>query len=434
MKGFLPAILILGLCSATTARALEDWTDQVPGFSPSGRNRHHMCYIAPGQALLYGGRLGVGGFLTDQTFLYRVRTNLWTLENPAVSPPARENGALAYIGEDRAVLFGGSDGSLRGDTWRYDARESTWTLLSPAVSPTPRQGHRMAYLGGDRVLLFGGIDGTASDQTWIYDLGDNAWTLQSSAVSPPGRWDHDLARIDDGAVLLFGGRDSTQNFGDTWVYDAAGDTWTELDSVDGPAARYGLAMAHIGNRQVALFGGRDSGFYNDTWVFDLDQGEWTEDLNGIDPPGRHYHTLSETSLDGSSYLVLFAGFFDIDDTWAFGGGDYISFPPKEISDLRASLAGEAVALDWSAATEDTLGNFIFVDRYVIYRVEDPGSEAASGDSIGFSGDGFFLDAGAAVGDTGTDHVYVVRAVSRGELKSGDSSRAGEFDRPLANGD
>ena len=434
MKDTVLAGLVIVLCLSATGQALEDWTDQFPGFSPSGRNRHHMCYITPGQALLYGGRLGVGGTLTDQTFLYRVQPNLWTLENPADSPPARENGGLAYIGDDRAVLFGGSDGALRDDTWHYDASESTWTLLSPAVSPTPRQGHRMAYLGGDRVVLFGGSDGAASDETWIYDLSDDAWTLQSPAVSPPGRWDHDLARIEDGRVLLFGGRDSTGNLADTWVYDAAGGTWAQINSPAGPARRYAHAMASLGDGRVALFGGRDSGFFNDTWIFDPDQVEWAEDINSINPPVRHYHVFSETSLDGSSYLALFAGFFDVDDTWAFGGGDYIAFPPAAVQDLQAHLAGDALELSWSEVTSDTRGNPILVEYYLVSRSDDPDVDPGPGDSLGTASGPFFVDTSAAVGDTAVDHFYLVQAVHTGGRRSAGSSRVGEFDRALANGD
>jgi len=433
VKNILLVVLVLALCLSTAARALEDWTDQVPGFSPSGRNKHHLCYISPGQALLYGGRLGVGGFLTDQTFLYDIRTNTWTLESLTVSPPARENGDLAFIGDDGALLFGGSDGTPRDDTWRYDTSESTWTFLNPSVRPTPRQGHRMAFLGGDKILLFGGLDGTASDETWIFDLSESTWTAQAPPVSPSGRWDHDLAFIGGGKVLLFGGRDSTQFLADTWVYDVAGDTWTQLSPPTGPAARYGHAMAHIGDDRVALFGGRAGVIYDDTWIFDLDQEQWTRDLNTVDPSPRHFHGLSETSLDGSGHLVLFAGFFDIDDTWTFGGGDYLAFPPREIGDLVVHLTNDALQLSWSYISDDIQGNPIFVDRYVVYRGDVPDFEPGYGDSIGTSGDVFFADATAAVGDTGVNHVYVVRAVSTGEKKSADSNRVGEFDRPLGNG-
>jgi protein gp37 len=37
----------------------------------------------------------------------------------------------------------------------------------------------MAYIGDDKVIIFGGISGNsfaAIDETWVYDLSDNSWT------------------------------------------------------------------------------------------------------------------------------------------------------------------------------------------------------------------------------------------------------------------
>ena len=62
--------------------------------------------------------------------------------------------------------------------------QSNWTLKSPATKPSARLEHAMASLGGDQVLLFGGFDGSFDDETWVYDLSDNTWTLQKPATKP----------------------------------------------------------------------------------------------------------------------------------------------------------------------------------------------------------------------------------------------------------
>jgi len=206
-----------------------------------------------------------------------------------------------------------------------------------------------------------------------------------------------------------------------------------LNPPAGPDRRYAHAMAHVGDRRVVLFGGRGSEILSDTWVFDLDKGEWTEDLNSVTPPVRHFHVLSETSLDGSSYLVLFAGFFDIDDTWAFGGGDYIAFPPAVVQDLRAHLAGDALELTWSEVTADTRGNPILVEYYLISRSDHPDFDPGPGDSLGTGTGPFFVDTTAAVGDTAVGHFYLVRAVHASGRRSSDSGRVGEFDRTVGKG-
>lgn len=185
--------------------------------------------------------------------------------------------------------------------------------------------------------------------------------------------------------------------------------------------------------RAVLFGGLGSGFFADTWIFDLNDSSWMEDGDSITPSPRYYHTFCETSLDGSSYLALFAGFFDIDDTWAFGGGDYIAFPPEAVEDLTASLAGDALHLIWSNVTADTRGNPIVADRYILYRGGQPDFEPSPGDSLAVTPGPVFTDNAAAVGDTAVDHFYLVRAVHTSGRRSAGSNRAGEFDRTIGNG-
>ena len=43
--------------------------------------------------------------------------------------------------------------------------QENWTLQNPATKPSRRSYHAMASLGGDQVLLFGGLHG--DDATWV---------------------------------------------------------------------------------------------------------------------------------------------------------------------------------------------------------------------------------------------------------------------------
>ena len=84
---------------------------------------------------------------------------------------------MASLGGDQVLLFGGYGGSLNGDTWVYDFSANTWTNQSlvssraqrvDAAGPSARYGHAMASLGGDQVLLFGGYDDTSyHGDTWL---------------------------------------------------------------------------------------------------------------------------------------------------------------------------------------------------------------------------------------------------------------------------
>ena len=128
---------------------------------------------------------------------------------------------MAYIGDDKVLLFGGVDGffSLFDDTWVYDLSDNAWTQKSPTTKPTARSDHAMAYMGGDKVLLFGGYDGSFDDETWVYDLSDNAWAQKSPTAKPSARISHGMASIGDDKVLLFGGYDGSF-VDETWVYSA----------------------------------------------------------------------------------------------------------------------------------------------------------------------------------------------------------------------
>jgi len=84
----------------------------------------------------------------------------WSYLTPPVSPSARAGHGMASIGDDKVLMFGGSvdlDFTLSNETWIYDLSENTWTNMSPQGGvPTARVLHTMAFIGDDKVLLFGG--------------------------------------------------------------------------------------------------------------------------------------------------------------------------------------------------------------------------------------------------------------------------------------
>ena len=194
-------------------------------------------------------------------------------------------------------------------------------------------------------------------------------------------------------------------------------------------------MAYMGGDKVFLFGGQtDSGYDDETWVYDLSEDQWTLDSNSTQPSARSRYGLSETSIDGSTPLVLFGGcnVTAVGETWLFGGGDYIT-PPAAIDDLRAELAGDAIRLSWSPVTENTGGNPLVVDHYTVYRGDDPDFLPGPGDSVGSTADTVYIDLTAAVKDTSVNHHYIVKAVDPGGAKSAESNRVGERDRNLITG-
>jgi len=104
-------------------------------------------------------------------------------------------------------------------------------------------------------------------------------------------------------------------------------------------------------------------------------------------------------------------------------------PPAAVDDLASHTAAGDIMLTWSPVSQDTAGHPLTVDRYVVYRNDDPA--VVPGDSIGASAGTAYADPGAA-GSTGTNYTYVVRAVSDAKGKSAPSNRVGEFDLYLGN--
>jgi hypothetical protein len=80
---------------------------------------------------------------------------------------------MAYAGSDKVLLFGGDDyysGGIKDETWIFDLSENNWTQLSLPNHPSARFKLDMAYIGENRVLMFGGRDSTEYfAETWLYE-------------------------------------------------------------------------------------------------------------------------------------------------------------------------------------------------------------------------------------------------------------------------
>jgi hypothetical protein len=347
-SAFLTCILL-----TSVADALDDWTQQYPVSKPSARYQHAMAYIGGDQVLLFGGYKS-GSDHDDETWMYDLSDNTWIQQIPSTKPLGRMFHAMAYIGDDKVLLFGGWDGdSSYADTWVYDLSDHNWTQQSDSVGPSARYLHAMAYIGEDQVLLFGGQDaGGYDDETWIFDLSDTAWTQLSPVSKPSARHLHGMVYIGGDQVLLFGGADAIVGYtNDTWVYDLSSDNWYQQSPSTKPSERGYHGMAYMGGDQVLVFGGANPALNDETWIYDISDTVWIQDSNTTQPSARWGLRLSETSMDGSSYLVLFGGFDDNldDETWTFGGGDYPL--PVELSSFTATGSQEIVTLKWTTESE-----------------------------------------------------------------------------------
>jgi hypothetical protein len=270
---------------------------------------------------------------------------------------------MSYVGGDQVILFGGDSGTgVLNDTWLYDLSDNTWTQKNPSNSPSARYSHTLAFIGENKVIMFGG-NGPNGDETWLYDLTDNTWTQKNPSTKPAARNDPSLVYIGSDQILLFGGV-GLLVYDETWLYDLSDNMWYQKNPLNKPPARYRSGMANIGGDRVLVFGGfKDPLRYYDTWIYDLSDDNWVQDLNTESPSARQSLTLSETSMDGSSYLVLFGGDDGSykDDTWTFGGGDYAL--PVGLSSFTAVSGDGKVILKWTTQSEKDNVGFI-IERFI----------------------------------------------------------------------
>lgn len=313
-----------------------NWQDHTPTQTvSSGRFAHSLSYIGNDKALLFGG-YGMGDFQTevlDQTWEYDLTTNTWTdltPVSPTSYPVARYYHSSAYIGNETMIMFGGYDenDALLSDTWEYNSSTNTWTEITTTNTPPERYSHDIVYLEDGKALLFGGYDDTACmDDTWIYDTSTQNWTeCGTSGTILPVRVDHKLAFAGNGKVILFGGSyldGSWLTRNDTWIYDITTDTWTEL-SFDGDIPSASYAYC------LSYIGDNKIILFNKedegVWMLDVDNNLWKHfTLPETMPLKRDYSNMC--FIDNGKVLMFggwaVSGTTRFDDTWIFDGGNLI---------------------------------------------------------------------------------------------------------------
>ena len=298
----------------------DGWIERTTTLSPSARQDAALVWDGARQrALLFGG---FDGSKRDDTWEWDGLD--WIQLSPTHRPGARNAHATAFDGaRSVVVLFGGATSGPVNDTWEWNGND--WTQRLPANSPSPRAGVAMAHdVSRGRTVMFGGNNGVTSNaETWEWD-GTN-WS-QRYPVDHPGprsrhsmTWDSATQR-----VILFGGVDDTgQDYADTWEWD--GSNWSLLTPVASPnPPRYGTGLAyHSATDRTVLFGGSDAfngaTALSDTWELSRNgQGAWVE--RRTTPEARSYMALAEDPVRGS--VVLFGGRTPSDnlgDTWEWDG-------------------------------------------------------------------------------------------------------------------
>ncbi len=182
-----------------------------------------MSYIGGNKAILFGGNTPaqVGSIYPDTTWEYDSTTHLWTDINPTNKPAGRFDHSLTYdFDRNKVILFGGvtKTSCYNNDLWEFDIETKEWKeIIVSGIKPPKRQEHDMTYIGNNKAILFGGEVDDVGDynDTWIYDTVAQTWTEYESEIKPQEKSWHSMAYAGNRNLLLFGG--STVN--STWIFD-----------------------------------------------------------------------------------------------------------------------------------------------------------------------------------------------------------------------
>ena len=321
MKKIICFITFMTLLGATKINAQDTWAKEYPASEPSTRTFNRLAKIGPDQILMFGGMVdpySVDPTFKNDTWIYTISTKTWTEMLPSTMPTGhiltpRGSVGLAYIGDDKVLLYGGAIwGDILDGTWIYDLSDNTWTEMATSSSPGLRSYHSMAYIGNNEVVLFGGVinsvDGNSTNDTWVYNYVTNTWTEKFPATVPGKRINHAMCNIGGDKAMMNDGVLYSSGFlyNETWIYDASDNNWELKSPVGGPGGSMRHGLASLGGDKALWFQGT-------SWIYDLSENTWVQSA------ATTYPFWGEPGLAsaGTNKVLAFGGTPSPSETWLF---------------------------------------------------------------------------------------------------------------------
>jgi N-acetylneuraminic acid mutarotase len=307
------------------------WRNKNPSLSPPAREAHSMATIEGTDCvLLFGGYASNSVF--NDTWIYNLSDNFWSLVLPSSQPPARLYSAMGAVrNDDKVVLFGGqarmNGNQYFSDTWVFDMSDGQWTLMHPPINPSPRSGHAMTMESMDnKIVLFGGFNGISYlNDTWVYDINLDNWVQQFPQNHPSGLSHAGMAPVyNDDKIVLFGGSSGGTPKEDTWVYNLSINTWDKkyFDTSFTPGMTNSPSMTMVyKDDTVILVKAMGTGEYTEAWAYDIAKNSWSQKDRFM--PGRSNPAIA--SAFNADKCILFGGsdyYGWLNDTWVFGLAGY----------------------------------------------------------------------------------------------------------------
>lgn len=214
----------------------DHWQSLAGQPTPPGRSRQAMAADPVRSSLvMFGGVTGFGSSTTMLGDTWERTATGWHSLQPATSPPARADAAMAFDpSTGKLLLFGGwtisSSLQLFRDTWSWDGTQ--WTQVA-STGPVYETGVSMVGdLNRRRVVLL-----TPRGETWEWN--GSQWSQAASGQSPPP---HVTLAYDEkrGQTVAFGNQGGASATS-TWRW--TGTTWLAFPDGDAPGQGQSSFMA-----------------------------------------------------------------------------------------------------------------------------------------------------------------------------------------------
>lgn len=319
-------LLAIVFCSPQSFSQTGKWTQLLPPHSPPLRVSFRIAYLGEDKVILFGGRSSENSSLIGDTWIYGLSDNEWTEVKCDTSPRAREFQAMTHIADGKILLYGGlldGDYGWGSDTWIFDLETMKWKELFPVRHPAARYRAVCAYYDENKVILYAGVglcEDFFCDDTWIYDLEKNEWDSITNHY-PRGREVAQMCEINDNDFALYSG--NTANYktmnGDVFIFSKNSKTWRKINLIKPNKYRDFTSMVKLADNVALVFGGMtDSTWYNDdTWLLNTKDSTWIQLNLEHRPPRRCYNYITGI---GQGKAILFGGAgvdYDLNDTWLF---------------------------------------------------------------------------------------------------------------------
>ncbi len=366
---FVIIILLIMTGSVASAQSAK-WTKLNPQDSPEGRRNFGMAALTDGKVLVFGGDDGKGHVLGD-TWIYDLNKGNWEKLNCPLQPSPRKGIAMASVGLNKVIMFGGSTNDLQfyDDTWIFDYDSLNWINLNPGNKPKARDGYAMSPYKDGMIALYGGNDTAQAfpQDTWIYSLAANNWQRLSFGFDVDNA--AQLAKVTDGLLMQFSGYSCCINtLRKTWLFDTLQNKWKEIFPKNSPPPITSGSVEQLEDGKVVLFGGHSDVDVDETWLFDIKDSSWTQILTSVKPQGRYLHRIAKI---GEGKILLFSGFADwplTNDTWL------LSFEPAGVGEnaenseisISPNPASNFIEITYSPSNKRGLGGVLEAAR--IYNV------------------------------------------------------------------